>query len=238
LKLPKGLYWQATEAEELLFIKSVVGDEAHVFVAANFPNLLPPVEGPTKKSGALIMGTIALISPMKNHLEVLRVLMKIQETVIWHIYGPVKDKDYWQDCLELMKRLPEHIKVIYHGEIEPQRITDAFQCFQVMIMPSKSENFGHALAEALSAGKPIITTNTTPFSDVEASGCGQVLAIENLQEEMVAAIKFMAQMPAAEYEKASLQAVNYSHQRFQKNDLVAKYLQLFGNSFAGHENKT
>lgn len=48
-------------------------------------------------------------------------------------------------------------------------ILDAADCF---ILPSKGENFGIVIIEALARGLPVITTNTTPWQELERYGCG------------------------------------------------------------------
>ncbi|HTH29726.1 MAG TPA: glycosyltransferase, partial [Lacibacter sp.] len=76
----------------------------------------------------------------------------------------------------------------------PADKTKAMEQFQVFIMPSKSENFGHALLEALSAGKPVITTNTTPFKQLQDFKAGYTAGINRLQEELTIAVDKFAAM--------------------------------------------
>lgn len=190
----KAVHWHATDDQELQYIKQQFGLNIKVLVAGNFPNLLPIAFMPEKKTNELIMGTVALISPMKNHLSVLQALQKSPAFIQWHIYGPVKDAAYWKECQELISKLPSNIKVIYHGELSPADKTTAMEQFQVFIMPSKSENFGHALLEALSAGKPVITTNTTPFKQLQNVNAGYTADIDRLQEDLLIAIEKFAAM--------------------------------------------
>lgn len=45
----------------------------------------------------------------------------------------------------------------------------------LFILPSRSENFGLAIGEALEAGLPVITTTTTPWPDLVSWGAGWVV---------------------------------------------------------------
>lgn len=51
------------------------------------------------------------------------------------------------------------------------------QC-ALFVLPSRSENFGLVVAEALMAGVPVITTDATPWLDLAARGCGWTVAPE------------------------------------------------------------
>lgn len=48
----------------------------------------------------------------------------------------------------------------------------AFKWCDALILPSRSENFGLVVAEALARGKPVITTKGTPWNRVVEHGCG------------------------------------------------------------------
>ncbi len=195
---PKHLQWHATDEQEQRYIHQQFGSKLRVTVAGNFPEFLPVTASPFKNEGELIIGTVALISPMKNHLAVLQALQKSTASIQWHIYGPVKDAAYWKECEAMIAMLPPAIKVVYHGELSPADKVKAMEQFQVFIMPSKSENFGHALLEALSAGKPVITTDTTPFKDLQHVKAGFTVVINRLHDDLSIAIAAYAAMNTAE----------------------------------------
>ncbi|HLO37860.1 MAG TPA: glycosyltransferase family 4 protein, partial [Lacibacter sp.] len=223
----KAVHWHATDEQELQYIKDQFGPNMNVLVAGNFPNLLPVTTMPEKKINELIMGTVALISPMKNHLAVLQALQKSSASIQWHIYGPVKDAAYWKECEQLMNKLSQNIKVIYHGELSPADLPTAMEQFQLFIMPSKSENFGHALLEALSAGKPVITTNTTPFKHLQDAKSGYTADVNNLDADLFVAITLFAGMNNAAFAEHSKAAAEFAANFVDTNLIKQQYQTLF-----------
>lgn len=51
---------------------------------------------------------------------------------------------------------------------------------ELYVLPSHDENFGRAVAEALSAGLPVVTTRGTPWSGVAAAEAGAWVTLEDI----------------------------------------------------------
>lgn len=226
LNLQNKVYWHATDEKEVHFIRSKFKN-ARIAIAGNFPKLSSQLPSPVKKQGKLIMGTLALISPMKNHLEILKSLKSVTQEVVWHIYGPVKDQAYWDHCSKLIKELPSNIQVIYHGAIFPEEVSLALKDIQLFILPSKSENFGHSICEAMSAGRPVITTDTTPYLTLQQSHAGYTINYQQLNEELSKAIRFFADMEANEFNIYTENAMNYIHKKMDLQKIKLQYQNLF-----------
>ena len=167
--LPKKIIFHATDQTEYNYIRSLFAEKANIMIADNFPSSITCSAKPEKMAGQLKLATIALISPMKNIDLILKALPKVPGNVEYNIYGAIKDMPYWQQCLALIRALPANIKVNYHGEIMPTAVKDKLQDNQVFILPSRSENYGHSIIEALSAGIPVITSHTTPWNGLDLS---------------------------------------------------------------------
>jgi glycosyltransferase involved in cell wall biosynthesis len=164
---------------------------------------------------------------MKNHLSVLQALQHCTATVHWTIFGPIKDESYWKACTQIINTLPPNIQVTYKGELPPSQLQKAMQQFQVFIMPSKSENFGHAIMEALSAGKPVITTTTTPFADLEKANCGFAIDPDQLVEGLQKSITTYALMNAEQFAIAAAATYDYLSIKSDAVTLRAAYHSLF-----------
>lgn len=175
-------YFHATDIQEQAFIQQVFGKAVKVYVAGNFPRVFSLQQATEKRAGTVNLVSIALISPMKNIAVVLDALQYCRCTVHYDLYGPVKDDGYWQQCLSVIKSLPPHIKVQYHGDVLPEKIAATLRASEVFILTSKSENFGHAIFEALSAGKPVITSHHTPFNELFQHQAGFNVAVETVTE--------------------------------------------------------
>lgn len=185
--------FHATDKEEADFIRNYFGQAAKVFIAGNFSNKISFLPVMPKEPGKLKLLTVAVISPMKNILKVLEALTLVTDEIEYHIFGPIKDEEYWDRCKEKMKLLSPNIKVVYHREIEPRRVKEALMEAHIFILPSKSENFGHSIYEALSAGRPVITSNHTPWNNLSEANAGKNVSIDGINE-LVNAIHFFAQM--------------------------------------------
>ena len=218
--------FHATDEEEMKYIHNYFEKVPKVHVAGNFPKkigLLPTLQ---KEPGKLKLLSIGLISPMKNILLVLEALEKANGNIEYDIYGPIKDEEYWDTCKEKIKTLPANISVIYHKEIKPERVNEALLDSHVFILPSKSENFGHAIYEALSSGRPLITSRATPWNLLEESYAGINVSTYD-SEELIKAIDFFASINMIEMEKWNRGAFDYAEKAVDVEKIREEYRGMF-----------
>lgn len=209
LGLHKRCEFHATTNEEAQNIRRVFGKRTKIWQIGNFPNTIGFREPRNKDSGSIRLCTISLISAMKNHLKVIHALRDCQGEVEYNIYGAVKDPAYWSAFLQAIKQLPANVKVTYHGPIPPNQVPDKLAEAHVVVQPSRSENFGHSLCEALSAGRPLITSRNTPWNGLQAAGAGFNVDPEDIGE-LRHAIQFYCDMAQEAYDASCRQARYYS----------------------------
>ncbi|MBZ5586525.1 MAG: glycosyltransferase, partial [Acidobacteriia bacterium] len=92
--------------------------------------------------------------------------------VDFDIYGPIEDGSYWQECQNLIGRLPTNIQVQYKGMIPHRQVYTALSRYDLFLFPTLGENFGHVIAEALLAGCPVLISDQTPWLGLEGMGVG------------------------------------------------------------------
>lgn len=93
-------------------------------------------------------------------------LKKIKSQVVFDIYGPAEDQNYWAQCQESAKLLPQNIRFQYCGALQPMQVPDKLAEYDLFFLPTLGENFGHVIAEALSSGLPVLISDTTPWRDL------------------------------------------------------------------------
>jgi len=152
--------WHATNVEEKEDILKYFVVNNGVVIAMNIPKEpVGQVSFVEKISGNLKLIYLSLITEKKNLLFLLK-LIKATENISLDIYGPVKDNAYWNECNKLINEMTHKVK--YHGDVLPLEVQNTFSRYHASVLLTKGENFGHALYESMSVGRPIITSNFTP----------------------------------------------------------------------------
>ena len=217
--------FHATDETESQFVLNEFGVKSNVVVAGNFSKSFEAQFPLPKQKGTLSICTIALVSPMKNHLLILEALSHCQNKIMYNIYGPIKDDLYWQECKKIIARLPDNIDVHYHGEIKPAGVQEILRQHHLFIMPSKSENFGHSIAEALSAGRPVITSHNTPWNNLESNIAG--LNTDLNKESLLKGILFFVDLNELDYGAFVLGAKKYSIKYNNTTEIMLAYKKMF-----------
>ncbi len=216
--------WHATNEEESNDIKKLAGNNAKVFVAGNLPkqpfSRFTPV---AKKAGQLRLVYLSLIASKKNLLMAIRLLDKVKGEVSLDIYGPVKDKHYWEECLKAIGSSKASIR--YNNDVRPEDVQNIFSQYDAGIFLTKGENFGHALYECLSVGRPIITSFFTAWNDLELKRSGWNVDISN-DESVVEKINEIVRMPADIYDEFCEGALKEAKFYYQTADATV-YLHNF-----------
>jgi glycosyltransferase involved in cell wall biosynthesis len=179
--LYKSVYWHSTSDEETRDIGASFGLQVQSHIT-QIPNLPMPLTLTKKISRSKLHGQVRIvmlsrISRMKNVEFIAEVLHGVHGDVTLDFWGPIEDEGYWETCLKRFRMLPANIKVAYRGSVTPDRVAEVLSQYDLFFMPSLSENFGHAILEALCAGCPVLISDRTPWHDVNEQGAGWALPL-------------------------------------------------------------
>lgn len=224
-RLYKDLFWQASseyEVEDIFRALPSLRERASGIKSrvVNAPDLLPSVKmasgectsahivSEVRIRGPLRLVFLSRISPKKNLDYFLRALNKIVISVEVSIYGPKEDSAYWALCQDLIKNIPAHVSVIYHGEVKYENVAQTFAEHDLFVFPTRGENFGHVIYEALSVGTSVIVSDQTPWQ-ADSHGALQVLTLDQ-PEAWTAAINKWAAFDDYSYAEYRAAAVHYA----------------------------
>jgi glycosyltransferase involved in cell wall biosynthesis len=122
---------------------------------------------------------LSRISRKKNLDFALAVLARVTEPVVFTVYGPAEDARYWSECEQLAEHLPSNITFHYKGPMPHEQVHSELVQHDLFFLPTRGENFGHALIEAWAAGLPVLTSDQTPWRNLEAKGVGWDLSLDS-----------------------------------------------------------
>jgi glycosyltransferase involved in cell wall biosynthesis len=196
LGLYRGAIWQATSPQEVSQIEGAVGHRARVLLGPIMPSAEPEEHdedrlhhSSPKRPGAARLVFLSRITPMKNLSFAVSIASRQPVGQIsLDIYGVIDDQSYWADCQRLIAAARDpRVVVTYRGEVPHERVGETLSQYDLLLLPSRGENFGHVIFEALASGCPVAISDRTPWHHVESEGAGWVipLADERRWEQVI-----------------------------------------------------
>lgn len=161
----------ATSEKELEEIRAF-GLKQPVAVIPNGVDLPEILKGGCERSPRTLL-FLSRIHPTKNLDILLFVWQKLQARFSnWQlqIAGPL-DGQYPRRMQRLARELGLQ-RINFVGEVKGELKSELYEAADLFVLPTNSENFGMAVAEALAHGTPVVVTRGTPWGEVEERGCG------------------------------------------------------------------
>jgi glycosyltransferase involved in cell wall biosynthesis len=236
LRLWRDVIWQASSALEREHIASVLRchggeDQATVVLSTDVPDsglahVPPGGHRPEKRPGRLSLLFLSRIGPQKNLLFLLELLNSLEGEIKLDLYGPVDDAAFWDKCQQRIRELPLNIRVAYRGPVASDRVMQVFGAHHFQILPTLGENFGYAILEALASGCPVMTSDRTPWRDLERLGAGWDLPLE-ARDRWIAALKSCVEMGQGAYQQMSRRARAFFEEWTSTAPFRAEAINLF-----------
>lgn len=226
LFLDRGTIFQASTEFEAQEIKKTIGEKVEIFVAEDIGLYPEQISITPKNADFLKLVFVSRISPKKNLSYALETLKGLRCNVTFDIFGPVEDQEHWAQCVKIIDSLPKHVKVNYRGELFPRDVLKALSRYDLFFLPTSGENYGHVIAEALSAGLPVLIADTTPWRNLKKDGIGWDLPL-NRMELFSEAIEEAAAMSADTYSAFRHNVMNWAKNKFSQTDAIDANKRMF-----------
>lgn len=224
LCLYEGIRWQASSEYEKadmlsVFPRFLSGMRSSVSVAPNLlvskpvqiaPDMLSLLPRASRSStikspGSLNAVFLSRISRKKNVDVALRLLSDVSGQVRFDIYGPIEDAQYWAECQALIAKLPPNVTARHLGALAPELVESVLSQYHLFVFPTRGENFGHVIWEALFAGCLLLISDQTPWRNLTERGVGWDLPLSS-PDEFRRALEEAVRMDEATFTSRSLAA--------------------------------
>lgn len=170
---PRASTLHVTATSEAAQSRQRLGD----IPTALIPNCVDiPAVAPVRSNDAqLRLLYLGRLHPKKGLDRLIEAMKVLPDHVHLDIFG-TGDPDYVDQLIHQIDCIP---RIRLHGHVEGVQKTQAFINADIFVLPSHSENFGIAVAEALAHGLPVITTTNTPWAGLDHHGCGRSISLDH-----------------------------------------------------------
>lgn len=219
--------WHATSLEEEINIRSIYNGK--VYVVPNISMIKNFKVNNEKIKDKLKIVFLSRISEKKNLLYAINLLEDISGEIIFDIYGTLEDKEYWAVCLDKINEIKsknQSIEINYKGELKPDDVIYTLSKYDCFLFPTKGENFGHVIVEALNARIPLILSNNTPWNDIEESNLGWTIDLNN-QLLFKEKIEKLLALDSLQWEKMLDNSLAYLNNKLEVEVITDKTKKMF-----------
>lgn len=222
------IVFQATSLDEERDIINRMGiSKESISLIGNIPTIVEKDVTPIEKVvGEASFIYFARVHPTKNLLTALKALINIRGNVVFDVFGVVEDQDYWQECQEIIKSLPQSIKVNYNGVVGHDEVYGHFLQHHALLFPTRNkENYGHTIVESIMAERPVIISDQSPWNDVVDYEGGWVFpgdAVNQYSE----AIQKVVDMDNIEYRELHNNIAKYKNAKFSLEAIKLEYIEM------------
>ncbi len=233
--LSSATIFHATSFEEYLAIRSLgfkqpiamipngveVEDEMKKYNRENLTQEFPELKD---QKWLLFMSRIHPKKGIENLLLTWKMISDIFDD--WHLIIAGPDTLGYQKKLELLAaQLGVQARVTFTGMLSDYKKKTALTNADLFVLPTFSENFGIAIAEALAHGIPVVTTKGAPWQDLLTYECGWW--IENTKPKLAGALTEAMRLSDQERQIMGLRGRNLVKTKYSWHSIAQEMSQVY-----------
>lgn len=188
----------------------------------DLPELRPARKDPNSKQ----LLFLARIHPVKGLENLLRAWRRLQaEFSDWSliIHGTGEEAHVRQ--IESLAKDLGVARVRFGGPVYDADKMDAYRSADLYVLPSWTENFGITIAEAMAHGLPVITTNATPWADLDQHRAGWCIDVG--EEALLSCLREALQSERCQLEQMGLRGRDWMQRDFGWDEIGRKMLDTY-----------
>lgn len=141
------------------------------------------------------------------------------------VAGPTENPELLQHLQKISRALPAKAPVFWPGLLQGDEKWGALRAAEAFVLPSHQENFGLAVAEALSVGTPVLLSQQVNiWREIIADGAG--LAAPDTAEGTVSLLRQWASLTAEQRAAMRLHAAACYARRFNINAVAHSFIDV------------
>jgi glycosyltransferase involved in cell wall biosynthesis len=234
LGLYRGITWQATTEREAQEIRAAFSPARHQRIEVVGNLAMPKLSwlGNRKRDRGRVSQEelrvcfLSRVSPKKNLEFALRALAAVRCKVKFSIYGPVEVEAYFARCKRWVEYLPSNVEVEFVGPIPNDEVRCRLSQHDVFLFPTRGENYGHVIVEALASGLFTIISDQTPWGNLDQAGVGIALPLSDVTR-YTEVVETCAQWPESKWSDVRKKAVSYAEEIGSDSDTLERNRKFF-----------
>lgn len=208
----KAAVWHATSGQEAEEIRAF-GIKAPIAIIPNGIDLTETMASHDPQKAQRTVLFLSRLHPKKGLPALLDSWSRLsQDRPDWQLVVAGPDEGGHRAALEAMVRDKQIPRAIFSGPVYGQEKNALLSEADLFVLPTLSENFGIAVAEALGAGVPAIVTTGAPWRGLETNRCGWW--VEQGVEPLLAALSEATALPASERKAMGLRGREWMRRDF------------------------
>ncbi len=237
------LSWHASsdreKVEMLRQLRPFGVEEGMVYVAPDlgFGYEARQFQRPEKCPGAARFVTLSRLVRMKNPLFTLERLAELQGEISLDIFGPLEDRELWNECEQKISDLPQNVAVRFLGPLEPSRVLEELSQRHFFVLPTLGENYGHAIIEGAAAGCPVVISDRTQWRGLSSQGAGWDIPLEDTPSWR-RVLQSCVDMPGEQYAAISSRASELGRSVMNSKSNLEANIELFQRAVQAVRNST
>lgn len=225
LGLFKKIKWSVTSSIELAEVKQNIGKKAECVIAEDLPrNNVPGRNRGEDHEQEFSVAFLSRICAHKNLDFAIKALSHMKKNVVFNIYGPIQEQEYWDECKEMLASV--RYKWKYHGDVPSEQVQERLAENKAFIFPSKGENYGHVVFEALSVGCIPVVSDHTPWKILDDEKSGYILPLD--EALFASTLDEIAAMKKEDRDALSDNAVMLARKKLTQSFANTGYREIFG----------